>query len=429
MLLSLSIFRASAYDYQYELLNENDGFTSSIIFSIVQDEDGYLWFGSGYDGVLRYDGKNVVKFQHDAEDPNSLPHDNAGNLTLDSQGNLWIGSWGGGAIKFDRKSQLFTHYKYSPNDPTTINDTRIQRVFEDADNTMWFGGRTGGLSRFDNNTQLFQKFPIQNSETDSALDARIWDIAQSEPNALWIATGSGLNKLDTTTSAFSRLFPEPNAPQSTLTKIRSIEVNKNGDLYLGTQNGVVFFNTERGEFAVLEIGDTSLVSMGPIYSIISTDFGEYWVTSDHGVYSFTDTDKTLKKVPLDFDDSCSQILFQDKQSTIWLTCEGVGVYKVSQSKIFQSFEDPRVKKAFSLEIANDDSVLIGTSLFGLQKWIPESNELIKLNNGDVDTKWPAIEFIAQTSKDEIWYANASNLFKLDEQGKQIAVLPDRKSVV
>ena len=421
--LSLSICRASATDYQYELLNENDGFSSSIIFSIVQDENGFLWFGTAFSGILRYDGKNVVTFRHDPEDPNSLPHDNAGNLTLDSHGNLWIGSWGGSSIKFDRKSQLFTHYEYSPNDPSKINDTKIQRIFEDTEGTMWFGSRTQGLSRYDSNTQKFQKLPILNAENDGISDARVWDIEQSEPDILWIATGSGLNKLDTKTFTFSHLFPQPDAPLSILNKIRSIEINKSGDLYLGTQNGVVFFESASAKFTVLEIEDTTLANMGPIYSMISTDFGEYWVSSDHGVFSFTDADKTLQKVALGFDDSCSQVLFQDKQGTIWLTCEGVGVYKLSRANIFRSFDNPRVTKAFSLEVANDDSVLIGTSQFGLQKWVPETNQLIELNSDDADTNWPEIEYIAQTSKDEIWYANSKRVFKLDKQGKQIAISP------
>lgn len=423
MLLSLSMHSVSANDYQYELLNENDGFSSSIIFSILQDEDGFLWFGTGYDGLLRYDGKNVVKFQHDPDDPNSLPNDNAGNLTLDSQGNLWIGSWGGGAIKFDRKSQLFTHYEYSPNDPSTINDTKIQHVFEDNNNTLWFGARTSGLSRYDSSTQMFQQLSIQNSENDDISNTRVWDIEQSELNALWIATEFGLNKLDTITSKVYHLFPEPDAPLSTLNKIRSIEVTKNGDLYLGTQNGVVFYDTERGEFTVLRIRDTSLANMGPIYSMINTNFGEYWVTSDHGIFSFSDIDKTLKKVPLGFDDSCGKSLFQDKQGTIWLNCEGVGVYKVFRSSMFRSFDDQRVKTVFSLAVANDDSVLVGTSQLGLQKWVPESNQLTKLNKGDANTNWPEIHYIAQTSNDEVWYANTRSLFKLDKQGKEVAVLP------
>ncbi|MEQ3652898.1 MAG: two-component regulator propeller domain-containing protein, partial [Glaciecola sp.] len=64
---------AAAVEYEYELLNENDGISSSIIFSMVQDEDGFLWLGTGYNGVLRYDGKNVATYLHDSDDDSSLP--------------------------------------------------------------------------------------------------------------------------------------------------------------------------------------------------------------------------------------------------------------------------------------------------------------------------------------------------------------------
>ncbi len=417
----LVICTASATEYQSELLNENDGFTSSIIFSIVQDDDGFLWFGTGYNGVFRYDGKNLVTFQHDTNNPNSLPNDNAGNLILDSQDNLWIGSWGSGAIKFDLHSQSFTHYAYSPDAPGKLSAPKVQRIFEDANNTLWFGTFSGGINRFSRSSQKFEPISMQNTGKVGISNQRVWDIEQTTANELWIATDFGLNKLDTATLMFSHLFPEPDVLLSKRNKIRNIEANHSGDLYLGTQNGVVFFDSKRAQFSVID--SPSITNMGPIYSMIRTDFGEYWITSDYGVFSFTEADKTLKKVPLDFDDRCSQTLFQDTQGTIWLSCEGVGVYKVSRTNVFRSFDDQRVKTAFSLKAINDDSILVGTSQIGLYKWIPETNQLINLSNSKTDTNWPAIVHITQTSNDEIWYADTQRLFKLDQDGHQIEVAP------
>jgi len=419
--LWLSICKALATEYQSELLNENDGFTSSIIFSIVQDDDGFLWFGTGYNGIFRYDGKNLVTFQNDPTNPNSLPNDNAGNLTLDNQGNLWIGSWGGGAIEFDLRSQMFTHYAYSSGATDEISAPKVQDIFEDADNTLWFGTFSGGINRFSRGSQKFEQVSMQNTGKVGISNQRVWDIAQTVADELWIATEFGLNKLDISTLTFSHLFPEPGDLLSKRNKIRAIEVNQSGDLYLGTQNGVVFFDTKRAEFSVID--NPSITNMGPIYSMLATDFGEYWITSDYGVFSFTEADKTLEKVPLDFDDRCSQTLFQDTQGTIWLTCEGVGVYKVSRTNVFRSFEDQRVKTAFSLKAINDGSILVGTSQIGLYKWIPETNQLINLSNSETDTNWPAIAHITQTSNDEIWYADTQSLFKLDQQGHQIEVAP------
>jgi signal transduction histidine kinase/ligand-binding sensor domain-containing protein/DNA-binding response OmpR family regulator len=417
----LSICIASATEYQSELLNENDGFTSSIIFSIVQDDDGFLWFGTGYNGIFRYDGKNMVTFQREPTNPNSLPNDNAGNLILDSQDNLWIGSWGGGAIEFDLRSQTFTQYAYSPDEPDRVSAPKVQRIFEDTNNTLWFGTFSGGINRFDRSSQKFEHVSEQKAGKIGISNQRVWDIEQTTADELWIATEFGLNKLDISTLTFSHLFPEPSILLSKLNKIRTIEANQSGDLYLGTQNGVVFFDSKLAEFSVID--NPSITNMGPIYSMLATDFGEYWVTSDYGVFSFTQDDKTLKKVPLDFDDRCSQTLFQDRQGTIWLSCEGVGVYKVRRTDVFKSFDDQRVKTAFSIKAINDGSILVGTSQIGLHKWIPETNQLINLSHSETDKNWPAISHITQTSNDEIWYADTQSLFKLDQQGQQIEVSP------
>ena len=41
------------------------------IETISQDEDGFLWFGSG-NGLLRYDGHDIRIFKHEINNPKSL---------------------------------------------------------------------------------------------------------------------------------------------------------------------------------------------------------------------------------------------------------------------------------------------------------------------------------------------------------------------
>ncbi|MEL7289429.1 MAG: two-component regulator propeller domain-containing protein, partial [Pseudomonadota bacterium] len=44
-------------EYSVELLTAEDGFVSSEIYSIIQDRQGFLWFGTAENGVMRYDGR------------------------------------------------------------------------------------------------------------------------------------------------------------------------------------------------------------------------------------------------------------------------------------------------------------------------------------------------------------------------------------
>ncbi|MEC7452922.1 MAG: two-component regulator propeller domain-containing protein, partial [Pseudomonadota bacterium] len=70
-------------EYSVELLTAEDGFVSSEIYSIIQDRQGFLWFGTAENGVMRYDGRRVTLFESDSDPSQGLSHNDAGNLMLD----------------------------------------------------------------------------------------------------------------------------------------------------------------------------------------------------------------------------------------------------------------------------------------------------------------------------------------------------------
>ena len=58
-------------------------------FAIIQDREGFLWFGSVLDGLVRFDGTNVRKFR---AGPNSIAGNSVFQLFEDSDGEIWIGT-------------------------------------------------------------------------------------------------------------------------------------------------------------------------------------------------------------------------------------------------------------------------------------------------------------------------------------------------
>jgi signal transduction histidine kinase/DNA-binding response OmpR family regulator/streptogramin lyase len=411
----------SASEYEFELLNENDGFASSIIFSIVQDSSGFLWFGTGYNGVMRYDGKNVVRYQQDPTTSNSLANNNAGNLTFDKDNNLWIGSWGGGVLKYNQQTQEFSQYKYVKERSNTISSNKVQNIFEDQQGVIWLGTGGYGLNRFNPESQDFSQFPINRVGRKNLSDVRVWDIQQTSADYLWIGTNFGLNLFDKVSNTSSYFIPVPDRPTSKHNRVRRIIAGEDNTLFLGTQDGVLLFEQKTQTFTTLDVADN--LSIGAVYSMIKTDFNHYWLSSDRGVFSFSVDDLTLNKVELDFDDSCSQSLFQDRQGIIWLSCEGVGVYKIIKKNIFKTFEKQSVKGAYALLEANDGSILIGTAQNGIHRWIPATKQLTRLDLAAENTIQPEIRYITQTSKGDIWYANGQSLFTLDKTGVKRQIYP------
>lgn len=49
-------------DYSYRNITMNDGLAANAVRNIVQDKDGYIWFGTD-NGLCRYDGKRVLPFR------------------------------------------------------------------------------------------------------------------------------------------------------------------------------------------------------------------------------------------------------------------------------------------------------------------------------------------------------------------------------
>jgi signal transduction histidine kinase/ligand-binding sensor domain-containing protein/CheY-like chemotaxis protein/HPt (histidine-containing phosphotransfer) domain-containing protein len=423
-MLVFSMFPASAAEYKFELLNENDGFASSIIFSIVQDNSGFLWFGTGYNGVMRYDGKNVVRYQNDPTKQNSLPHDNAGNISLDKDNNLWIGSWGGGVLRYNQQTQQFSQYKHATELSNAISASRVQNIFEDQQGEIWLGTADAGLNKFNPESQDFTRYPADSSK-NSISNNRVWDIEQTSADNLWIGTNSGLNLFSKASNTFTHYIPKRGETAAAFNKIRRISVGARNLLFLGTQDGVLLFDTQKQNFAVLEIEEH--LSIGPIYSMIKTDFDQYWVSSDRGVFSFSEDDLTLKKVQLGFNDRCSQTLFQDRQGIIWLSCEGVGVYKITRANTFKTYTNQRAKAAYALLVANDDSILVGTAQNGVQKWVPITEQITGLVREAENTIQPEVRYISQTSDGEIWYASKKRLFKLDKAGLKLQIYPTAKN--
>lgn len=69
--LDLQVQNPHVLNLRFEHISVEDGLAQNDAISIIQDREGFMWFGSE-DGLNRYDGKNISVFKHDPEIENSL---------------------------------------------------------------------------------------------------------------------------------------------------------------------------------------------------------------------------------------------------------------------------------------------------------------------------------------------------------------------
>ena len=80
---------------RFERISLEQGLSQSTVFCMLQDSQGFLWFGTE-DGLNKYDGYTFTVYKHDPEDPNSLGGNWIQAMLEDDSGMLWIGTSDGG---------------------------------------------------------------------------------------------------------------------------------------------------------------------------------------------------------------------------------------------------------------------------------------------------------------------------------------------
>ncbi len=418
-------------EYSVELLTEDDGFVSSEIYSIIQDQQGLLWFGTGENGIMRYDGRKVTLFEFDSNKPNGLSHDDAGNLMLDRNGIVWIGTWGGGANRYDPQTGVFQHFKHEPLRSDALASNRIQSLFHDQTGSIWLGSYDNGLSRYLGNNR-FERINKVDGGASSLSHNRIWDIENNDSENLWIATSFGLNLYNKNKKSFVHFLPDPNNRTPTgENEIRNILKTSKEQLFVGTQKGPFSFDKRDGLFTALKTPDGE--NLGQINSMIEDQEGYVWFVTSKGLYRRSNISNKIESFALEHNNGL-RIIFEDSSRTIWVTSENHGIYKIVPHRKFKSINNAALIAPNALTIDSNGDLLIVSASSQLHKWHVSSHQLEKLSepifskeNGYEGNRFIERPIIFLGENNILWIAQDEGLAQFDLQTKQIDFIKYPKS--
>ena len=112
-LLFLILFLFSSFELNDDLIFKNfnsaDGLSQHDVNCIIQDKNGFMWFGTN-DGLNRYDGYNFKVFRPTKNTNSSISGRIIQKIELDSYGNLWIASLDGGLNHYNEKKETFFNF-------------------------------------------------------------------------------------------------------------------------------------------------------------------------------------------------------------------------------------------------------------------------------------------------------------------------------
>ncbi len=401
LILFLSTLAVGAQDERLraEQFTTEDGLTSNIISSVVQDNLGYLWMRTEF-GVARFDGYQFESFDYDPNNPQrpfQKVYVNNG-LFMDQRGNIWLNYEGMGLSFYDYSIGQFRHFKPDPQlleyignydvncfyslseDELLIGTDRglfkynypdgqftkypfeielpVRRIFPDNVGNIWIG--TGFLRNYLNGFGAFLY------ETKSGVlhkigkgGERINDIYQDTSGRIWLATNQGIGRVHEYSPGITDLS---NAYYS----IKRYELNDGLDAQRNNFDAIYEFNDQvwvSGNLGIARIMQTDgkdfaykmYLASGAIDNNSSISFqrmmhdnsGNLWAISNNANYGliryYPETDRfdTNIEKGRDFEMNEGRLLsgFMGKDNILWLGTERYGLLKMDlEQKRFKTLK-------------------------------------------------------------------------------------------
>src|SRR5690554_1397017 len=97
--------QAQLDDMRFLSITTNDGLSQISVLQIVQDADGFLWFGTR-NGLNRYNGYDFDVYKYRSNNPQTISDNHISALCEGGDGTLWVGTMNG-LNRMDRHKEIF----------------------------------------------------------------------------------------------------------------------------------------------------------------------------------------------------------------------------------------------------------------------------------------------------------------------------------
>ena len=290
-------------DNRYRNITMNDGLAANAVRNIVQDRNGFIWFGTD-NGLCRYDGVKVqhyrinelggnqyissllvtddglyvgtekgvflLSFERQSFEKQNLDiHSAVTSMTLDKEGVLWISTLGQGVWQMIQKTGKVNHYDFKETSGS------VAQVLIDNSNQVWTVTNWGTpvVHRLN---RLHNRFEAVNLDfTDNYNSLRM---LQTKDGRLWLGTWeSGLLQLHSDGRVERVLNPKLTNVGN---HIHTLFERDDHCICIGCDDGVICLNPNTHEWHRL-IEQQSLADRF-VYAITSDMEGGLWIGTFYG---------------------------------------------------------------------------------------------------------------------------------------------------
>jgi len=251
----------------------NEGLITNDVYSIMEDKDGHLWFGTT-NGVSVYNGKDFSNFPFSVIAGNPTvgvetnvpnPYTEVWSMLQDKKGKIWLGTTNGvycyDGTSFTDVLTLGTLKSSLKSDIPSIR--AVPAIIEDNEGNIWFTSWFEGLCRFDG--KYITNFKAEGLFNNDGL-------LQDKNGDIWIVErGNGVSRYNGRT--FEKLFSD--------IIITEMEKDKSGNIWFSTfdrknnSGGIMLYNPSINK-TILDFTTKEELGNNNVSSIAIDKLGNVW---------------------------------------------------------------------------------------------------------------------------------------------------------
>ncbi len=380
-----------------------DGLPNPSVLDIMQDRQGFMWFGT-LSGIVRYDGHEMKVYYPAGEHRDSLPERDIPKFYQDKTGNIWVTFRYQKAklFRYDISSDSFIPYLLHPEAEKQIIERSPSFITEDKLGRLligtWGGGMYAvyvekekeGIAPADLPYLRFLHVPGEPGTIAS--DAMSVIVEEDTEGNIWIPTDDGLCKFIPETNQFET-FLFTNDTIWLANEFNCVLFEKPRTLWVGSAiHGLLKFDLETERFVEQyqhDPGNPYSISHNLVAKIIKARDGKYWVGAMGRLDIFDPKTKKFTHVKGDSHDNWganfrwNNAMISDSSGNIWLATWQTGIYKLNLDNGNFYFTDDsfftknsKNSKDVIVRFEDRDGYLwLDNEAGELFKWNPHSNQI------------------------------------------------------
>lgn len=391
-------------DFQY--FDEKSGLSNCFVVSMAQDGDGYLWVATE-DGLNRFDGHRFEQYNkyNSGLSANEL---NCVAYSPEYPDTVWIATQRHGVCVYDRLSGNISKLEV---DGLPLDVTKIAPAH---DGGLWMSAYNTGVFHYDPTGSGLKEY---SPATIDGLPTGAWTVA-ADGNSIYIGHNlAGFSVVDKATMSARTYNTDDGLPGNT---VYSILIDKNGNVWLGTDRGAALFNTSTRKITPIahRENDKTSIGAGRVWDIKEIGDNEIWfATLQDGIsildtreYSFKDLSRAsfrhIRAENGTYGTSSFKVrsIYQDRYGNIW-----VGNYLSGVDMI--SHIEPLIKRINTRRYGHNIQVWSCTTAPDGTYWLGGDDCLIKNKNNNISiTTLPTTRFGTRSIVKSLYYDNSGQLW-------------------